>query len=963
MSLSPDRSLLLVVWPTTWRLYLASNCNEVEANETDFHQQGGLLKGAFLSQNSFVIWTKCGKGYTYYFNNSSELGPGTKMQAKLAKSLHLPGSVPVTHFASADQSPRYLVSADQTGNVYLWTVPAVEEYENIVEDTIFPRTICRFQDSWKNIEIEKEGTVTATLIVEDTLQMISGSSKGYVKIYSLPTDDSPITFVAHKTKVTALLTVEASPSLLSTEQKRHLVTGSEDGSIKIWEFKKERVTEFPLLHTFSFHTGAVTTLLQLNTTPPPTLPLTGPPSPNRNASMNGSSRLVTSQSFLNARKPQIPPSTPPPAPEDRGTIFSIGEDRSVALISLQSMNCRRLFTGHTAPITSLRIRQDQDYLLIGCSDESVTIWELSSGLIEGRIVGQQAQEILATSEDLSRDYKPKLLQARGTSSIVLKAEDTPIQVIILNVKKLLSELYLIYKPASQNATQSSIDVLQTHTYKAVSYLLPWRLDPDLDALLLKDLQLSPPNPNFTYGIRGAEGKLSLLLPSKSNERWVVSGTFTAIQSLAIIAISKALLYLSEAKNACSQLLSYICAMMPEKCPRYVLPSHVTLARYWQDPVDDVLYSARSLMISTMERCKPQELTELAQQISAQLKTSQGFSKSLRIVLLGIIGCEYPNSIDRDIGQLVVRGLTKLLQQEGQASFLQGAAAELIGKGYEHWRPYIDKQAQIMQKLFHLTQTSRTLKDIAQAALLNVGAHEPAHFVSVLTDAALNSSHSSLVSSSSSTSSSSSNLSSTSVGGSGSALHLIATLVRKNPSSLLPQLPRLVEAMVQCLDTSNMSLRESLLPASNEILKAIVQKYPMISFHKETQRLAVGTSKNLVNIYDLKTAVKSLVLDGHNGSVAAVAFNLDGKSLATYSPDDSLIRLWNTGPSPSFFRFGGATNNTIVKDPFNSFSIASHVKRTLTPQFLLESVQLDWSSARKLVLKRSWEAEMVIHVNS
>jgi hypothetical protein len=42
---------------------------------------------------------------------------------------------------------------------------------------------------------------------------------------------------------------------------------------------------------------------------------------------------------------------------------------------------------------------------------------------------------------------------------------------------------------------------------------------------------------------------------------------------------------------------------------------------------------------------------------------------------------------------------------------------------------------------------------------------------------------------------------------------------------------------------------------------LLQKYPMVSFHQESQRLAVGTSENVIIIYDLKTATRWHVLEG------------------------------------------------------------------------------------------------------
>ena len=79
-------------------------------------------------------------------------------------------------------------------------------------------------------------------------------------------------------------------------------------------------------------------------------------------------------------------------------------------------------------------------------------------------------------------------------------------------------------------------------------------------------------------------------------------------------------------------------------------------------------------------------------------------------------------------------------------------------------------------------------------------------------------------------------------------------------SLLPQLPRLVETIVRSLDPHVPYLRDKCLEATTKVLHALVKQYPMVSFHQESQRLAVGTKDAAIVIYDLKTATRWHVLE-------------------------------------------------------------------------------------------------------
>jgi WD40 repeat protein len=59
----------------------------------------------------------------------------------------------------------------------------------------------------------------------------------------------------------------------------------------------------------------------------------------------------------------------------------------------------------------------------------------------------------------------------------------------------------------------------------------------------------------------------------------------------------------------------------------------------------------------------------------------------------------------------------------------------------------------------------------------------------------------------------------------------------------------------------------------------------VNFNLETQKLSVGTWDNKIIIYDLKTAVKWKILEGHNSPVTILEFNTSGTLLASFSMGD------------------------------------------------------------------------------
>jgi WD40 repeat protein len=110
------------------------------------------------------------------------------------------------------------------------------------------------------------------------------------------------------------------------------------------------------------------------------------------------------------------------------------------------------------------------------------------------------------------------------------------------------------------------------------------------------------------------------------------------------------------------------------------------------------------------------------------------------------------------------------------------------------------------------------------------------------------------------------------------------------------LPSVVEAVICALDPSEPELRKGCLRASTRALHELVKRYPMVSFHQVTQRYAVGTVDAVIIIYDLRTATKWRILNGHTKALSALAFLPSGDTLASFSAEERCAKAWKAGSS-------------------------------------------------------------------
>lgn len=94
------------------------------------------------------------------------------------------------------------------------------------------------------------------------------------------------------------------------------------------------------------------------------------------------------------------------------------------------------------------------------------------------------------------------------------------------------------------------------------------------------------------------------------------------------------------------------------------------------------------------------------------------------------------------------------------------------------------------------------------------------------------------------------------------------------------------------------MRESLLPVGTSVLLDLVQSYPQLDVHVGSQKLAVGTAEGAIVVYDLQTATRWQILEGHTKTASAVAFSRDGKTIVSCSVKEGSVRFWQ--PNPGFF---------------------------------------------------------------
>ncbi|XP_017694621.1 PREDICTED: WD repeat-containing protein 7 [Lepidothrix coronata] len=189
--------------------------------------------------------------------------------------------------------------------------------------------------------------------------LIQGDSSGRLCIWSvpdaleqqesargLPSWPPHRTLRGHRNKVTCLL----YPHQVSSRyDQRFLVSGGVDFSVIVWD-----IFSGEMKHIFCVHGGEITQLLV-------------PPD-------NCSARV-------------------------QHCVCSVASDHSVGLLSLREKKCIMLASRHLFPIQVIKWRPADDYLVVGCSDGSVYVWQMDTGALDRCVMGITAVEILNACDE------------------------------------------------------------------------------------------------------------------------------------------------------------------------------------------------------------------------------------------------------------------------------------------------------------------------------------------------------------------------------------------------------------------------------------------------------------------------------------------------------------------------------------------------------------------------------------
>ncbi|TFY53289.1 hypothetical protein EVJ58_g9531 [Rhodofomes roseus] len=505
--------------------------------------------------------------------------------------------------------------------------------------------------------------------------------------------------------------------------------------------------------------------------------------------------------------------------------------------------------------------------------------------------------------------------------------------------------------SSEKAPHLSLDF----TRAFLSALMTFGLNKEIDSICRDKLHIE--RSSASVGLFAGH---ALSLYSEQGSAWSVSSEVSAFRALALVAVLQTLLLHEELVADTNTIMTFYAASLPEALgTSYKPPSLRVLARYWlQSTVNEVRSASRLLLDAGIARMSDLETAETIEYWQPYLPSVQdeGTRDRLRCAMAlhicGSIAIEKYALLFTSALTDIAKSIDVYLHDE--ASPYRALAIDLCSRGFQVWQQHTDA-VEMLRALFLLATSAKkeaiSLHNVgtqARSAVLNIASSNTPLFMTTLTIDILQP---------------------RSVQHRKSVMQLVIFIIRKKPLVLYSNLPRLVEAVVKSLDPNSTANRDAVLDFAAEILGQFVRTFPTVDFHMATQRLAVGTSEGAVVMYDLKTATRLYVLEGHKKRTTACSFSPDGRRLVTVSLEESSVLVWKVGASFTSFFMPGAPprQGHAGSEPFKNLSFnvgdegecASHRKKSdnshITPARMsltatLDNIRFEWVGDRSVKLK-------------
>ena len=173
------------------------------------------------------------------------------------------------------------------------------------------------------------------------------------------------------------------------------------------------------------------------------------------------------------------------------------------------------------------------------------------------------------------------------------------------------------------------------------------------------------------------------------------------------------------------------------------------------------------------------------------------------------------------------------------------------------------------------------------------------------------------------------------------VEILWLIFKERNHRLIQYLPTITNQIMRLMSPANKELKSICMENSKKVLSCLIINYPMIAFHQNTQKLAVGSVDGKIFIYEMATGSIWKSLEAHKTQISALIFDSSGNFIISYSAQEHLLKCWRIGLA-NFF------GNLFSMKEYKSKKLPE-IKKDITPEVILQNTKFQLSNKEGQVL--------------
>ena len=102
-----------------------------------------------------------------------------------------------------------------------------------------------------------------------------------------------------------------------------------------------------------------------------------------------------------------------------------------------------------------------------------------------------------------------------------------------------------------------------------------------------------------------------------------------------------------------------------------------------------------------------------------------------------------------------------------------------------------------------------------------------------------------------------------------------------------------------MNPNSKDLKNIFIENSKKILSKLLMNYPMVTFHQESYKLAIGTNEGKILIYDMSNGELWKNISGYKNEISALSFDISGNIIISYCANEGLVKCYKLGVTNFF----------------------------------------------------------------